>query len=143
MTDKTAPASTDVYDDEAVLINMRDRYVAAGSGDDPVTARADVVEALAAELGKPVASIRGKLSFMSVYVAQVVAVKGNVVTKNHLADTIGKIALDTYELRMSDGEIESLAKANKTVLRKLITMLEVSASEDDLEFVDPELSNKQ
>lgn len=119
MTEQTI---TDVYTQEGVLAEMSERYVAAVTDTD----RADVVEALAEELGKSVQSVRGKLHFMGVYVAKIVAVKGNTVTKDALATEIADIASEQYGVNISDGEAESLAKANKSVLNKLIKMLDVS-----------------
>jgi hypothetical protein len=87
-------------------------------------ARSIVVEQLATELGKSVVSIRAKLKALGVYEARVIAKPGNVITKDRLAEKIATISKDFYGVNIADGEVESLTKANKSVLRKLITMLE-------------------
>ncbi|CAB4134502.1 hypothetical protein UFOVP273_121 [uncultured Caudovirales phage] len=86
---------------------MREAYVAAPTE--------ETVKALAEKLGKTTRSIVAKLSRMGVYVAKTYVTKTGEkpIKKDAHADAIGKV------LKLSDGEIDSLAKANKTVLVKL------------------------
>lgn len=76
-------------------------------------------EALAAELGKSVRSIVAKLSREGVYKAKTYVSKTGapVVKKDAHADAIGAI------LKMTEAEIESLTKANKTALEKIFGAL--------------------
>jgi hypothetical protein len=76
-------------------------------------------ETLAAELGKTVRSIVAKLSREGVYKAKTYTTKTGqpVVKKDAHADAIGAI------LKMSENEIESLTKANKTALEKIFQAL--------------------
>ena len=76
-------------------------------------------ETLAAELGKTVRSIVAKLSREGVYKAKTYVSKTGapVVKKDAHADAIGAI------LKMSENEIESLTKANKTALEKIFSAL--------------------
>lgn len=121
MTDtNTAVEVKDVYEDENVLARMKEAYVGAEDND---TARAAVVEQLANELGKSLASIRGKLGSLGVYKAKVVAPKGNGKTKQNLAEEIADLMDVEFGITVADGEVESLAKANKTMLNKLIEAL--------------------
>lgn len=122
MTDVTV----DVYDDKAVLEHMKEEYVGA---EDNEAARASVVEMLAEELGKSIPSVRGKLGSMGVYKPKVIAKKGSHVTKQALAEKIADTMLAEYGITVAEGEVESLAKANKTVLNKLIKVFET-----DVEF---------
>lgn len=77
------------------------------------------VEALAESLGKTVRSVVAKLSREGVYQKKVYTTKSGeaVQKKDQTADAIGAI------LRMSEGEIESLTKANKTALKKIFDAL--------------------
>jgi len=77
------------------------------------------VEALAAELGKSARSVVAKLSREGVYKAKVYKTKTGaaVVKKDAHADAIGAI------LQLSENEIESLTKANKTALEKIFSAL--------------------
>lgn len=73
------------------------------------------VAALAEKLGKTTRSVIAKLSRMGVYKAKEYKNKNGEtpVKKDAHADAIGKV------LKLSDGETDSLAKANKTVLVKI------------------------
>jgi len=77
------------------------------------------VENLAAELSKSVRSIVAKLSREGVYKAKEYKTKTGaaVVKKDAHADAIGAI------LKLSENEIESLTKANKTALEKIFSAL--------------------
>lgn len=77
------------------------------------------VEDIAAEIGKTVRSVIAKLSREGVYKAKEYVTKTGEkpVKKDVTADAIGAI------LRMTEGEIESLAKANKTALKKIFDAL--------------------
>ena len=77
------------------------------------------VEMIAAELGKTVRSVVAKLSREKVYKAKEYKTKTGapVVKKDAHADAIGAI------LKMTEAEIESLTKANKTALEKIFGAL--------------------
>ena len=77
------------------------------------------VENLAAELSKSVRSIVAKLSREGVYKAKEYKTKTGaaVVKKDAHADAIGAI------LKLSENEIDSLTKANKTALEKIFSAL--------------------
>lgn len=77
------------------------------------------VEAIALALGKTTRSVVAKLSREKVYVAKTYATKtgASVVKKDETADAIGAV------LKMTEAEIESLTKANKTALVKIFTAL--------------------
>lgn len=79
----------------------------------------ETVEALAVEMGKTVRSVIAKLSREKVYIAKVYETKNGEkpVNKDSVADAIGSV------LKLSEGEIESLAKANKTALNKIFEAL--------------------
>ena len=96
---------------EAQTVEMVEAYKANPS--------ADTVSKLAVKMGKTVRSVIAKLSREKVYVAKVYASKtGDApVKKDTVADAIGKV------LNLSEGEIESLAKANKTALQKVFNAL--------------------
>ena len=74
------------------------------------------VASLAVSMGKTVRSIVAKLSREKVYVAKTYVTKtgAKVVKKDETADKIGAA------LFMSEAEIESLTKANKTALAKIL-----------------------
>ena len=77
------------------------------------------VEQIAETLGKSVRSIVAKLSREGVYQKKVYKTKTGeaVVKKNDHADAIGAI------LRLSEPEIDSLTKANKSALAKIFEAL--------------------
>ena len=77
------------------------------------------VETIASELGKTVRSVVAKLSREKVYKAKEYKTKTGqpVVKKDAHADAIGAI------LKMTESEIESLTKANKTALEKIFSAL--------------------
>lgn len=77
------------------------------------------VETIAVNLGKSVRSVVAKLSREKVYVAKAYVSKTGepVVKKDSVADAIGAI------LNMTEPEIESLTKANKTALKKVFDAL--------------------
>ncbi len=88
------------------------------------TAKADYlagvpVEQIAEKLGKTARSIIAKLSKEGVYKAKEYKNKNGEkpVKKDAHADAIGAV------LRLSEGEIESLTKANKTALEKIFAAL--------------------
>ena len=76
-------------------------------------------EAIAAELGKSVRSVVAKLSREGVYKKKEYKTKTGVavVKKDAHADAIGAI------LKLSENEIDSLTKANKTALEKIFSAL--------------------
>ena len=73
------------------------------------------VEALAEKMGKTVRSVIAKLSREKVYVAKEYKTKtgDKVVKKDEHADAIGAV------LKMTEAEMESLTKCNKTALVKI------------------------
>jgi hypothetical protein len=77
------------------------------------------VEVIAESLGKTARSIIAKLSKEGVYKAKTYVSKTGEkpVKKDTHADAIGAV------LKMTEGEIESLTKANKTALVKIFTAL--------------------
>lgn len=77
------------------------------------------VETIAQNLGKSVRSVVAKLSREKVYVAKTYASKTGepVVKKDTVADAIGVM------LTLTESEIESLTKANKTALNKILKAL--------------------
>jgi K+/H+ antiporter YhaU regulatory subunit KhtT len=77
------------------------------------------VEKIALALGKTVRSVVAKLSREKVYVAKEYKTKTGekVQKKDAVADAIGAV------LKMSEPEIESLTKVNKTALLKIWTAL--------------------
>lgn len=77
------------------------------------------VETIASELGKTVRSVVAKLSREKVYKAKEYKTKTGaaVVKKDAHADAIGAI------LKLTESEIESLTKANKTALEKIFGAL--------------------
>lgn len=77
------------------------------------------VEAIALEMGKTVRSIVAKLSREKVYKAKEYKTKTGekVQKKDETADAIGAV------LKMTEAEIESLTKANKTALVKIFAAL--------------------
>ena len=77
------------------------------------------VEQIAQNLGKSVRSIVAKLSREKVYKAKTYVTKTgeSVVKKDAVADAIGAV------LMLTESEIESLTKANKTALAKIFAAL--------------------
>jgi len=77
------------------------------------------VEQIAEKLGKSVRSVVAKLSREKVYVAKTYTTKTGdaVVKKDAVADAIGAV------LMLTESEIESLTKANKTALSKIFAAL--------------------
>ena len=80
---------------------------------------AETVAAFDEKFGKTVKSVIAKLSREGVYQKKEYVSKSGQKPekKDSVADAIGAI------LKMSDGEIDSLAKANKTALQKIFTAL--------------------
>jgi response regulator RpfG family c-di-GMP phosphodiesterase len=77
------------------------------------------VEVIATELGKTVRSVIAKLSREKVYVVAERTTKTGekIVKKDETADAIGAV------LNLTEAEIESLTKANKTALVKIFAAL--------------------
>lgn len=80
---------------------------------------AETVALLATELGKSIRSVIAKLSKEGVYVKKTYKTKTGetVVKKDETADAIGRV------LSMTEAEVTSLTKANKTALSKIFTAL--------------------
>jgi len=123
MTDKT----TDVYKDEAVIAEMIEAYTSAPDSDE---ARATVVSALAETLGKSVPSVRAVLVRQGVYKAKTRATKdGSVIVKK--SELVDKISA-AMAVALTESEAESLEKATKTTLKKILAAVEaVQAVEAD------------
>ena len=86
-------------------------------------ARAEVIRDFAGMFGKSAASIRAKLSREGVYVKAETAGKKGGVKKNDVANAIGAV------LQMTDGETDSLAKANLTALNKVWRFIRAESGE--------------
>jgi hypothetical protein len=80
------------------------------------------VEAIAAEMGKTVRSVIAKLSREKAYIkaAPVTKTGEPVVKKDETADAIGAV------LSLTEAEVTSLTKANKTALKKIFAALAAS-----------------
>lgn len=80
------------------------------------------VEKIAEAVGRTTRSVIAKLSREKVYVAKTYATKTGepVVKKDATADAIGAV------LKLTEAEIESLTKANKTALVKIFAALAAS-----------------
>lgn len=104
MTAKTTKAPA--YTPEMVE-TMKAEYLAAST--------AETVKALAEKFGKSVPQIRAKLVNLGIYKAKEYVTKTGEkpAKKDETADAIGRV------LGLSDGETDSLAKANKTALLKI------------------------
>lgn len=78
------------------------------------------VESIAETLGKSVRSVVAKLSREKVYVAKTYKTKTGeaVVKKDELADKLTVLA------SLTEAEADSLTKANKTALAKIVALLE-------------------
>jgi len=76
-------------------------------------------EAIALEMGRSLRSVVAKLSREKVYIAKTYTTKTGekAVKKDETADAIGAVLL------MTEAEIESLTKANKTALQKIFAAL--------------------
>lgn len=103
----TAKTKTPAYTPEMVE-TMKAEYLANST--------AETVEKLAKQFGKSVAQIRAKLVNLQVYKAKEYTTKQGEKPqkKDETADAIGRI------LGLSEGETDSLAKANKTALAKIL-----------------------
>ena len=121
-TTKTAKAPNYTPEQEATLMA---RYSEA-----PIPA---TVSELATEFGKATRSIVAKLSKMGIYVKPGYTTKTGEkpVKKNELADTLGE------KVGLSPSEVDSLEKANKTALNKVLAYIaakeaEIVQAENDL-----------
>lgn len=101
----------------AQTAELRAAYVAVA--DKSEDARKAVVDTFAEKFGKGARSIVAKLSREGVYVAKTYTAKTGEkpVKKDAHADAIGAV------LNMTESEIESLTKANKTALVKIFSAL--------------------
>lgn len=93
------------------------------------------VETIATALGKTARSVIAKLSKEGVYKAKVYVSKTGEkpAKKDEHADTIGAI------LSLSDGETDSLAKANKTALVKIVAFMR--QGQNQIELLQAELAD--
>ncbi len=80
---------------------------------------AETVAVFAEKFGKSVRSVVAKLSREKVYVSKTYETKKGEkpVKKDSMADAIGSV------LKLTEAEIESLTKANKTALAKIFSAL--------------------
>jgi len=80
---------------------------------------AETVAVFAEKFGKSVRSVIAKLSREKVYVSKTYETKKGEkpVKKDSMADAIGSV------LKLTEAEIESLTKANKTALAKIFSAL--------------------
>ena len=109
----TAKAKVVNYTDEQTMAMVAD-YAAGVS-----------VEKIAENMGKTVRSVIAKLSREKVYVAKTYTSKTGaaVVKKDATADAISVI------VGLTEAETESLTKANKTALIKVLALLQVVAKD--------------
>jgi response regulator RpfG family c-di-GMP phosphodiesterase len=107
----TATAKTVNYTPEQTAAIVA-AYVAAPTS--------DTVATLAEQFGKTVKSVVAKLSREKVYIAKTYTTKTGdaVVKKDTLADKLAEI------VGLTEAEADSLTKANKTALAKIIAKLE-------------------
>ena len=108
MTAKTTKAPA--YTPEMVE-TMKAEYLANST--------AETVTILAANMGKSVAQVRAKLVSLGIYKAkEYLTKKGEKPQKkDQTAEAIGRI------IGLSDAEVDSLAKANKTALDKVLKVI--------------------
>lgn len=112
---KKAPKAENYTSEQTAA--MVARYLAAPSS--------ETVAAIATEMGKTVRSVIAKLTRekkadgTQVYIAKTYKTKAGdePEKKDTIADAIGKV------LKLSDGEVDSLTKANKTALTKIFAAL--------------------
>jgi len=102
--------------DKAKVVNYTEEQVSKAKLDYAAGVAVDVI---ATALGKTTRSVIAKLSKEGVYKAKEYTSKTGEkpVKKDAHADAIGAV------LKLSEGEIESLTKANKTALVKIFTAL--------------------
>jgi len=134
MTDKTVK---DVYEDEATVADMVERYKAVAGDEFTDEQRAEVVAELSDELGKPKASVRAKLVREKVYRAKTHKTKTGepTVSKSKLVDLIAA----TGQIDFTDSEGSSMEKATKNALKKVLDAFEAFHAElnlDDIEDID-------
>lgn len=99
--------------------------VEAFTAADTDEARQAVVKSYAAKFGKNVRSIVAKLAVEKVYIKPDTSseAKRGGTTKDAVAGAIGAV------LQMSDAEVESLAKANRTALDKVWSFMRAQSGE--------------
>jgi hypothetical protein len=90
---------------------------------------AETVEQFAVKFGKSVKSIVAKLSREKVYIKKEYVTKNGekAIKKDSVADQIGML------LDMTEPEIESLTKANKTALTKILNFVKVKVEKLNLD----------
>ena len=135
----TKEKAVDVYKDEAVVADMVERYTAVVGEGFTDEDRAEVVQELADELGKPKASVIAKLVREQVYVAKTHKTKNGKmpVSKQRMVDDL----IDSLGIDLTDAEATSLEKATKSALTKvqdgvnrlhdLIDMVDLEVPEDE------------
>ena len=127
-TNTTTPStSTDPYKSDAVLNQMKTLYQAATTDDE----RAQAVDQLVIQLDKTKSSVIGKLGALKVYKAKQRTTKagGKIVRKWELVDQI----VDASGLNLTDAEADSLGKATKDTLLKILALFEDEVAGDEVE----------
>jgi hypothetical protein len=124
----------DVYQDEAVVADMVERFTAVSGDEFTDEDRAAVVTELSDELGKPEASIRAKLVREKVYRAKTHKTKTGepTISKAKLVDQIA----GTAGINLTDAEGASLEKATKNTLKKILSAFEALHSEIDMTDIE-------
>ena len=111
----------------AKIVNYTPAQSAKMVADYTANPSADTVAALAKEFGKTVRSVVAKLSREKVYKAKEYKTKTgeSVVKKDELADKLTALA------DLTAAEADSLTKANKTALTKIVALLEASQADGE------------
>lgn len=104
---------------KAKIVNYTPEMTAKMVADYVANPEQTTVETLAAEMGKTVRSIVAKLSREKVYKAKERTTKTGeaIVKKDETADAIGAI------LKLTEADVTSLTKANKTALKAIFAAL--------------------
>ena len=131
MTNKVINTKEDPYTNKATLEQMKVMYTAATSD----TERAEVVTILVEQLGKSKSSVIGKLGALKVYKAVKRTTKsgGPIVRKWEVVDQI----IEASGIEFTDAEADSLAKATKTTLTKLLNRFNVEEVYEEDEKSNP------
>lgn len=124
----------DVYQDKAIVEDMKARFLAVIGDDFTDEDRENVVGELAAELGKPRASIRAKLVREKSYRAKTHTTKTGepTISKAKLVDQI----IESLGIDATEPEASSFEKSTKTFLKKVLAAVEKMHDEIDLADVE-------
>lgn len=109
------------------IVNYSAEQTAAMVADYTASPTPATVEALAMKMGKSLRSVVAKLSREGVYqkAERLTKTGEKVVKKDATADEIGKI------VGMTVAEVDSLTKANKTALAKILAVVKAAAKLND------------